>query len=238
MEPKLTEKKAIVLLSGGIDSATTLAVALAEHYYAIALSFDYGQRHQTELDAAKKLGVQLGVPKHFIFPLELDQIGGSALTTNVPVPKKRTEEEIGHGIPPTYVPARNTIFLSIALAFAEVWDARTIFIGANVIDYSGYPDCRPEYLEAFEYMGTLGTKAGAEGHPIKIVAPLINLTKADIIQRAIDLGVEIGLTFSCYDPDELGLACGLCDACQIRRRGFLEAGVIDPTRYREAPINP
>lgn len=235
MDVQLPEKKAIVLLSGGIDSATTLAMALQEHYFVIALSFDYGQRHFVELDAAKKVGVHLGVPKHFIFPLELDAIGGSALTSNIEVPKRRTESEIGHGIPTTYVPARNTIFLSVALAFAETWNAPTVFIGANVVDYSGYPDCRPEYLEAFEYMANLGTRLGAEGHPVKIIAPLINMTKADIIKKALELGIDLGITFSCYDPDEGGLACGACDACQIRRRGFHEAGVLDPTRYREEP---
>lgn len=235
MAADLTEKRAVALLSGGIDSATALAVALHEHYWVIGLSFDYGQRHFVELDAAKKVGAHLGIPKHFIFPVELNAIGGSALTGTTGVPKYRTQTEIGHGIPSTYVPARNTIFLSLALAFAEVWKAHTIFIGANVIDYSGYPDCRPEYLEAFEYMANLGTKAGAEGHPIKIVAPLIKMTKSEIIQRGMELGVDLGLTFSCYDPDENGLACGACDSCQIRRRGFMEAGVPDPTRYREQP---
>jgi 7-cyano-7-deazaguanine synthase len=226
-------KKAIVLLSGGIDSTTVLAIALADGYEVIPLSFDYGQRHFVELAAAQKIVKHFGLTEHFIFPLELNAFGGSALTdAAVSIPKNRTGSEIAHGIPSTYVPARNTVFLSIALALAEAHHAQAIFIGANAIDYSGYPDCRPEFLEAFEYMASLGTKAGAEGHSIKIIAPLLEMTKAAIIRKGIELRVDYSLTFSCYDPDEAGLACGGCDSCQLRRKGFDEASVPDPTRYR------
>ncbi len=230
------KKRAIVLLSGGIDSATVLAIALADGWDVTPLSFDYGQRHFVELAAAQKIAKQFGLNEHFIFPLELNAVGGSVLTNAAEeVPKNRTGGEIGHGIPSTYVPARNTIFLSIALAFAEANQARAIFIGANAIDYSGYPDCRPEFLEAFEYMASLGTKAGAEGHQIKIIAPLLEMSKAAIIHKGVELGVDYSLTFSCYDPDEAGYACGGCDSCLLRHKGFIEAGVPDPTRYRQTP---
>ncbi len=231
-------EKAIVLLSGGIDSSTALGIALSEGYDVIALTFDYGQRHFHEIAAAKEVALSLNVQRHYVFPVELDAIGGSALTGQIETPKFRSLNEISVGIPVTYVPARNTIFLSIALAFAEVNDAPAIFIGANVIDYSGYPDCRPEFFEAFEQVARFGTKAGAEGKHFRIEAPLLQMTKAQIIKEAVALGVDLSLTSSCYDPDPTGLACGACDACILRRKGFHEAGVLDPTRYREVPAEP
>jgi len=222
-----TQNKAVVLLSGGLDSATTLAIARQAGYQCYALSFDYGQRHRCELDAATKIAASLGAVEHRCFQLDLAQFGGSALTdATIAVPDTRSA-----GIPVTYVPARNTVFLSIALAWAEVLDAQAIFIGVNAVDYSGYPDCRPEYIQAYQHMARLATKAGVEGKPIHIHSPLIHLSKAMIIQRGADLGVNYSLTISCYQPDGEGRACGVCEACQLRRDGFSRAGVADPTKY-------
>lgn len=224
-------KRAVVLLSGGIDSATTLAIAIAEGYEAHALSFDYGQRHRIEMAAAKRVADSLGAKEHRIAKIDLRVFGGSALTDDVDVPKKRSEMEIAHGIPVTYVPGRNTIFLSYALAWAEVIPVGDIFLGVNAIDYSGYPDCRPEFIEAFENVANLATKAGVEGRRFHIHAPLIKFSKADIIRKATELGVDLSLTHSCYDPTPEGLACGECDSCLLRLKGFREAGLEDPIRY-------
>jgi 7-cyano-7-deazaguanine synthase len=225
-------KKAIVLLSGGLDSATTLAIARHEGYTPYALTFSYGQRHRRELESAQKVGAALGAKDHMILNLDLRVIGGSALTGDVPVPKGRTPDEIGSGIPVTYVPARNTIFLAHALAWAEVLGAADVFFGANVLDSSGYPDCRPEYVEAFERMANLATKAGVEGKsPLKIHTPLIRMTKAEIIRTGHALGVDFSLTWSCYEPTPDGRACGLCDSCLLRKKGFAEAGLTDPLPY-------
>ena len=224
-------KCAVVLLSGGIDSTTTLAIAIADGYEAYALSFDYGQRHQIETKAARLGAKSLGAKDHRLTKIDLRIFGGSALTSNVDVPKKRSETEIGHGIPITYVPARNTIFLAYALAWAEVIQARDIFLGVNAIDYSGYPDCRPEFIKAFEHLANLGTKAGVEGRRFQIHTPLIKLSKAEIIRKAVELGVDLSLTHSCYDPLAEGLACGGCDSCLLRLKGFREAGIKDPIRY-------
>ena len=224
-------KRAVVLLSGGIDSTTTLAIAIADGYEAYALSFDYGQRHQIETKAARLGAKSLGAKDHRLTKIDLRIFGGSALTSNVDVPKKRSETEIGHGIPITYVPARNTIFLAYALAWAEVIQARDIFLGVNAIDYSGYPDCRPEFIEAFESLANLATKAGVEGRRFQIHTPLIKFSKADIVRKAVDLGVDLSLTHSCYDPTPEGLACGECDSCLLRLKGFREAGITDPIRY-------
>jgi len=224
-------KRAIVLLSGGMDSATTLAIAIAEGQEAHALSFDYGQRHKIETEAARRVANSLGAKAHRIVRIDLRVFGGSALTDDVGVPKQRSETEIAHGIPVTYVPARNTIFLSYALAWAEVIPASDIFIGVNALDYSGYPDCRPEFIEAFENLANLGTKAGVEGRRFKIHTPLIKLSKADLIRKALELGVDLSLTHSCYDPTPEGLACGKCDSCFLRLKGFREAGIKDPIRY-------
>jgi len=222
-------KKAVVLLSGGLDSATTLAIAKREGYACHALSFAYGQRHSRELESAKKVAASLGAVEHLILTLDLRPIGGSALTADIPVPKGRSPEEIGHGIPVTYVPARNTIFLAHALGWAEVLGAEDLFFGANFYDYSGYPDCRPEYIEAFERLANLATKAGVEGKSrFKIHTPLIRMTKAEIIKRGHALGVDFGLTWSCYEPAPDGRACGLCDSCLLRKKGFAEAGLTDP----------
>ncbi len=220
--------RAVVLLSGGLDSATALAIAKAEGYAVWAVSFDYGQRHRVELEAARRVAISQGVREHRIVACDLRSIGGSALTDEIAVPKDSLQPGV---IPTTYVPARNTIFLSLALGYAEVVGARTIIIGANAIDYSGYPDCRPDYLKAFETMANLATKAGVEGRTIQIYAPLIHLTKAEIIRKGIELAVDYRLTFSCYDPDSLGRACGHCDSCLLRKKGFAEAGVTDPTVY-------
>jgi 7-cyano-7-deazaguanine synthase len=225
------QKRAVILLSGGIDSSTTLAIAIAERYEAYALSFNYGQRHQVETEAARRVANSLGAKKHRIAKIDLRVFGGSALTDDIGVPKKRAETEIANGIPVTYVPARNTIFLSYALACSEVISAHDIFIGVNAIDYSGYPDCRPEFIEAFENLANLGTKAGVEGRPFQIHTPLIKLSKAEIIRKAVDLGVDLSLTHSCYDPTSDGLACGECDSCLLRLKGFREAGLKDPIRY-------
>src|SRR6266487_1918822 len=224
-------KPTVVLLSGGIDSATTLAIAIAQRYEAYALSFDYGQRHQIETEAARRVTNSLGAKEHRIAKIDLRVFGGSALTDNVDVPKQRAEKEIASGIPVTYVPARNTIFLAYALAWAEVIPANDIFIGVNAIDYSGYPDCRLEFIEAFENLANLGTKAGVEGRRFRIHTPLIKLSKADIIRKATELDVDLSLTHSCYDPSSEGLACGECDSCVLRLKGFREAGVKDPIHY-------
>ena len=224
-------KKAVVLLSGGVDSSTALAFAKSKGLAISALSFDYGQRHKYELIAAKQIAQTFGISDHLIIELQLRQFGGSALTDSIDVPKKRSAKEIKSGIPVTYVPARNTIFLSYALALAEVRGARKIFIGANAIDYSGYPDCRPEYIRAFEKMANLATKAGIEGNGVTIEAPLIHFTKGEIIQHGIELGLNYALTFSCYDPIGNGISCGACDSCLLRKKGFAEAKIADPTKY-------
>lgn len=218
-------------MSGGIDSTTTLAVALKEGFECYALSFDYGQRHVRELEAAREMAEKFGAAEHLVIQIDLARIGGSALTDDIPVPKGRSDGDIGAGIPVTYVPARNTIFLSIALAWAEVIGAGEIFIGANTLDYSGYPDCRPEFLEAFEKMASLATRCGVEGEGVKIRAPLIEFSKTEIIKLGCDLGVDFSLTHSCYDPTDDGLACGKCDSCIIRKKGFAGAGIEDPARY-------
>ncbi|MFZ5463119.1 MAG: 7-cyano-7-deazaguanine synthase QueC [Pseudomonadota bacterium] len=231
----MTESRAVVLLSGGLDSATTLAIARAEGHVCYALSVAYGQRHGAELDAAARVAASLGAREHRVVAIDLAQFGGSALTdTRLAVPT----EGVQPGIPITYVPARNTVMLSLALAWAEVLEARHIYVGVNAVDYSGYPDCRPEYIQAFEAMANLATKAAVEGRPLKIHAPLIALTKADIIRRGIALGVDYSLTVSCYQADARGRACGRCDSCRLRRAGFAAAGVPDPTRYRpdSAPL--
>jgi 7-cyano-7-deazaguanine synthase len=225
------QKRAVVLLSGGIDSTTTLAMAIAEGYEAYALSFDYGQRHRIETEAALRVADSLGAKEHRVAKIDLRIFGGSALTYDLAVPKQRSQEEIAHGIPVTYVPARNTIFLAYALACAEVISASDIFLGVNAIDYSGYPDCRPEFIEAFETLAKLGTKAGVEGRRFQIHTPLIKFSKAEIIRRAVQLGVDLSLTHSCYDPSPEGLACGECDSCLLRLKGFREAGIKDPIRY-------
>jgi 7-cyano-7-deazaguanine synthase len=218
-------------LSGGIDSTTTLAIAIKGGYETYALSFDYGQRHNCEIEAARRVAKALRAREHRIAKIDLRVFGGSALTSNVDVPKGRTEEEIAQGIPATYVPARNTIFLAYALGWAEVLGAGHIFIGVNEIDYSGYPDCRPEFIALFETLANMGTRAGVEGHRFQIHAPLIRFSKAGIIQNAIELDVDLSLTHSCYDPTPKGLACGQCDSCQLRLKGFREAGVSDPIHY-------
>jgi len=220
--------RAVVLLSGGLDSATLLALAREQGFDCYALSMDYGQRHRSELVAAQRVGVAQGVREHRVIPIALDVFGGSALTDpNIQVP-----EAGGDGIPVTYVPARNTIFLSLALGWAEVLDARDIFVGVNAVDYSGYPDCRPEFIAAFENLANLATKAGVEGKGFRIRAPLIHLTKAEIIRWGTNLGVDYALTVSCYQADETGAACGHCDSCRLRALGFSEAGIADPTRYK------
>ncbi len=222
-------KKAVVLVSGGLDSATALAIAHEQGYACYAISFDYGQRHKCELESAERVAQSLGVVDHKLIKLNMNDIGGSALTDeNIEVPGNGLQE----GIPVTYVPARNTVFLSIALGWAEVLQAEAIFIGVNAVDYSGYPDCRPEYIEAYQQMANLATKRGIEGHPITIHAPLIQLSKAEIIQQGNRLGVNYGLTLSCYAPDAQCRACGRCDACRLRKAGFEAAGIPDPTRYR------
>lgn len=224
---------AVVLLSGGLDSATTLAVARSEGYETYALTVHYGQRHAVEVEAARRIAGAMGVARHVVTDLDLRPFGGSALTDRIPVPKQRTDAEIGDGIPVTYVPARNTILLSLALAWAEILGAETVFVGVNALDYSGYPDCRPEYLAAFERLANLATKAGVEGAArFRIRAPLIDRSKRDIVRLGVELGVDFAMTVSCYDPGLDGEACGSCDACTLRRKGFEQAGVPDPTRYR------
>lgn len=227
--------KVVVLLSGGLDSTTVLAIAKSQGFRTFAISFNYSQRHSIELDSAKRVANALAVEQHLILNIDLGAIGGSALTDQIPVPKDRGSQEISSGIPVTYVPARNTIFLSYAIAWAEVLGAEDIFIGVNALDYSGYPDCRPEYLTAFEKMANLATKAGVEGKlNLKIHAPLITLSKAEIIRTGLSLGVDYSLTHSCYDPTEQGIACGRCDSCLLRLKGFSEAGASDPLRYQES----
>src|SRR5213083_2125592 len=224
-------KRAVVLLSGGMDSTTTLAIAITEAYEAYALSFDYGQRHRIETEAARRIADSLGAKEHHVAKIDMRIFGGSALTDDVGVPKKRLETKIAHGIPVTYVPARNTIFLAYALAWAEVIPAADVFLGVNAIDYSGYPDCRPEFIEAFQTLANVGTKAGVEGRRFQIHTPLIKFSKAEIIRKAVELGVNLSLTHSCYDPSPEGLACGECDSCLLRLKGFCEAGLKDPIRY-------
>ena len=220
--------KAVCLLSGGLDSTTCLAYALRERFQCYALSFDYGQRHQVELEAASRVAAALGAAEHRVVRVDLRAFGGSALTADIEVPKGRGRQEMGQGIPVTYVPARNTIFLAFALAWAEVLEASDIFIGVNAIDYSGYPDCRPEFIQAFERMANLATKAGVEGRTrTKIHTPLVHLSKAEIIRLGASLGVDFGMTHSCYDPGPGGRPCGACDACLLRRKGFEEAGIED-----------
>jgi 7-cyano-7-deazaguanine synthase len=228
-----TSKRAVVLLSGGLDSATVLAIARGQGYEVYALSFSYGQRHRWELEAADRVAKSIGVALHRTTTIDLRAFGGSALTGDIAVPKGRGTEEMAHGIPITYVPARNTIFLSFALAWAEVLGSSDVFIGVNALDYSGYPDCRPEYIAAFEKMANLATKAGVEGHQnLKIHTPLIALTKAEIIRKGIELGVDYGLTSSCYDPSLSGAPCGQCDSCLLRQKGFRENGIDDPLVYQ------
>jgi 7-cyano-7-deazaguanine synthase len=226
----LSGKKAVILLSGGLDSATVLALAKAEGYAPYALSFRYGQRHAVELEAAARVAAALGVVEHKIAEIDLRLFGGSALTAEIAVPKARSAEEMGRDIPVTYVPARNTIFLSFALAWAEVLGARDLFIGVNAVDYSGYPDCRPEFIAAFEKMAHLATAAGVQegGGRLRIHTPLIHLSKAEIIRRGTELGVDYGMTLSCYDPSPEGTPCGACDSCLLRAKGFEECGVRDP----------
>lgn len=225
----MPKPKAVVLLSGGLDSATALAMAKDQGFECYVLSFDYGQRSLTELNAAKEVAAQIGVAEHRVIRLHLEDFGGSALTDHsIDVP----DHETG-GIPITYVPARNTVFLSLALGWAEVIEANAIFIGVNAVDYSGYPDCRPEFVEAFEKMANLATKAGVSGHPLKIMTPLMKMTKADIIKEGTRLKLNYADTISCYQADDTGLACGVCDSCRLRRKGFEDAGVQDPTRYQK-----
>ena len=225
-------KKAVVLLSGGLDSATALAIAKEQGFEVFAISFDYGQRHKIELNAAKAVAKYLSVKEHLIIDIDLKKIGGSALTADIEIPKGRETNQMADSIPVTYVPARNTIFLSLALGWAEAIGADNIFIGANVVDYSGYPDCRPEFFAAFEKMANLGTKAGLEDRCFKIHAPLIQMSKAQIIKTGIELGVDYSRILSCYDPSAEGKACGSCDSCMLRKKGFQEAGATYPTIYQ------
>jgi 7-cyano-7-deazaguanine synthase len=232
MSEQTQQKRAVVLLSGGLDSATVLAIARAEGFEPYALSFSYGQRHVWELEAAKRVAASIGAAQHRIAQIDLRIFGGSALTADIAVPKGRAMDEMAHGIPVTYVPARNTIFLSFALAWAEVLESSDVFIGVNALDYSGYPDCRPEFIQAFETMANLATKAGVEGRQrLRIHTPLIALTKAQIIAKGIELGVDYALTSSCYDPSEEGEPCGQCDSCLLRQKGFRENGIVDPLNY-------
>ena len=231
--PDENMKPAVVLLSGGLDSTVTLACCIAEGFEPHALSFDYGQRHRVELESARRVARAQGVRDHRIARIDLRVFGGSALTDRIDVPRGRSADEMAEGIPITYVPARNTIFLSYALAWAEVRRSNDIFLGVNAVDYSGYPDCRPEFLRAFEDLASVATKAGVEGNRLTIHAPLLQLTKAGIIRQGVELGVDFSLTHSCYDPAPDGAACGGCDSCQLRLRGFREAGLTDPVRYRE-----
>ena len=230
-ENVIKKPRAVVLLSGGLDSSTLLAMVKSEDFEPYALSFRYGQRHDSEIGAARRIAAALGAADHTIVDIDLRTFGGSALTDAIPVPKGRSTDEISGDIPITYVPARNTIFLSFALAWAEVLGSTDIFIGVNALDYSGYPDCRPEYIEAFERMANLATKAGVEGRRLKIHAPLIRLSKAEIIRQGLELGVDYSLTSTCYDPSVDGKACGTCDACLLRLKGFRELGIPDPVRY-------
>ena len=228
--------KAVVLLSGGIDSTTTLAIAKSQGFEVYALSFRYGQRHEYEIEAARRIATRFDVKQHVVSNIDMRVFGGSALTDDIEVPKGRAIDEMAQGIPVTYVPARNTIFLSFALAWAEVLNANDIFIGVNALDYSGYPDCRPEYIEAYERMANLATKAGVEGsQKLTIHTPLISLTKAAIIANGLELGIDYALTLTCYDPSPEGAACGECDACLLRLKGFTENGIHDPAPYRHEP---
>jgi 7-cyano-7-deazaguanine synthase len=236
----MSGRSAVVLLSGGLDSSTVLAIARSEGFVPHALSFQYGQRHVAELDSARRIAASAGVAGHVVAEIDLRVFGGSALTADIEVPKGRSDEEVGAGIPITYVPARNTIFLSFALAYAETLGASDVFVGVNALDYSGYPDCRPEYIEAFERMANLATKAGVEGtQRLQIHAPLMQLSKEGIIRRGLELGVDYSATQSCYDPDAEGRACGACDACRLRLRGFAAVGVTDPAAYQpDAVVTP
>jgi 7-cyano-7-deazaguanine synthase len=232
-------RKAVILASGGIDSSTTLALAKRAGFSLHALTFNYGQRHRCELDAARRVVAALGAAQHVIARIDLRVFGGSAITGDLEVPKGRTLDRVRSGIPVTYVPARNTIFLSFALGWCEVLEAEDIFIGATAVDYSGYPDCRPEFLGQFERLAALATKAGVEGRArYRIHAPLVNMNKAEIIRAGWDAGVDLSLTHSCYDPTAESLACGACDSCLLRKRGFLEAGIADPTRYADPESTP
>lgn len=224
-------KKAVVLLSGGLDSTTCLAMAKAAGFEPVCLGISYGQRHVVELERARKVAASMGVKDFRVVNMDLRSVGGSALTADIPVPKDRPEDEMSHGIPVTYVPARNTLFLSLALGLAEVVEAQDLYIGVNAVDYSGYPDCRPEFIRAFESLANLATKAGVEGARFRIHAPLSGMTKAEIIREGTRLGVDYGMTHSCYDPDAQGRACGRCDSCLLRKKGFQDAGVPDPTPY-------
>ena len=225
----MSDQPAVILLSGGLDSTTVLAIAKDEGFHPYALSFRYGQRHEVELAAARRVADAMGAADHVVADIDLRPFGGSALTADIAVPHHQRVEDLSEGIPVTYVPARNTIFLSFALAWAETLDASDVFIGVNALDYSGYPDCRPEYIAAYESMANLATKAGVEGRQhLRIHTPLIDLTKAQIIQRGVELGVDYGLTHSCYDPDSDGRACGTCDSCLLRQKGFAEVGMEDP----------
>ncbi len=226
---------AVVLLSGGLDSATTAAIAGERGHAIHALTFRYGQRHEVEVAAAARVAEALGAARHVVQTIDLRAFGGSALTDSIAVPKSERVTDIEAGIPVTYVPARNTIFLAFALAFAEVIDSRDIFIGVNAVDYSGYPDCRPEFVKAFQHLANIATRVGVEGGKMTIHAPLISLSKADIIREGLRLGVDFGLTHSCYDPKPDGLACGACDSCLLRKQGFSEAGIVDPVRYVDLP---
>jgi 7-cyano-7-deazaguanine synthase len=224
---------AVILLSGGLDSATVAAIARHEGFALDALSVDYGQRHRHELEAARRVAQAMGVRRHVVLPIGLSEFGASALTDRIEVPKDRSPDQMEAEIPVTYVPARNTVLLSLALAFAESIGAADIFLGVNAVDYSGYPDCRPAFIEAFQRLANLATKAGVEGRlEFRIHTPLITLTKAQIIRRGVELGVDYGLTHSCYDPDAAGRSCGRCDSCLLRRKGFAEAGLVDPIEYR------
>ena len=225
-------QKAVLLLSGGLDSTTMLALTVQQGFDVHAMTFRYGQRHSSEIEAARRVATHYGVTDHVVVDIDLRTFGGSALTADIAVPKDRTDDAIGHGIPITYVPARNTIFLSFCLAFAEVLGASDIFIGVNALDYSGYPDCRPEYVKAFEAMANLATRGGVEGTtPIRIQTPLLDLTKRQIVELGLSLGVDYSQTLSCYDPSPDGVACGHCDACHLRLKGFSEAGTADPAPY-------
>lgn len=227
-------RNAVVLLSGGLDSTTVVAIAKSQGYTIYALSFDYGQTHKAELAAAARIAASQNVARHVVLQIDLSTFGGSALTGDAAIPKRRSLDEIGHGIPVTYVPARNTVFLSLALAWAESLNATDIFIGVNALDYSGYPDCRPEFIHAFEVMANLGTKIGTEGRHISIQTPLISMSKADIIRTGLSLGVDYSMTVTCYDSSDQGEACGSCDACLLRLKGFAENSAADPVRYRNS----
>lgn len=228
----MSKPKAVILVSGGLDSTTVLAIAQQQDYDCYTLSFDYGQRHRSELLAAERTAKAMGAKEHKVVKLDLGTIGGSALTdSRIDVPETEEGDDLPQGIPVTYVPARNTVFMAIALGWAEVLGAQDIFLGVNAVDYSGYPDCRPEFVQAFEDMANLATKAGVEGQKLRIQAPLIHMTKAEIVQKGIELGVDYSLSVSCYQADEDGRACGKCDSCHLRRVGFAEAGLPDPTRY-------